>query len=49
MKKYEKPQITKTEFEVRDIIASSNIFEDIADVDKVGAGDFEILIGRDNW
>lgn len=53
MKKYEKPQINTEKLEVRNIIAASNIFEDLADLDKMDAGNFEDLIqqemAKENW
>ncbi len=46
MKKYEKPQIATEKLEVRNIIAASNIFEGLADLDKMDAGDFEYLVQK---
>ena len=49
MKKYEKPQIETKEFNIADIIAISNAFEGLVDLDKSKAEDFGSIIARENW
>jgi len=49
MKKYEKPQIETKELNVADIIAISNAFEGIVDLDKSKAEDFNDIKNRENW
>ena len=53
MKKYGKPQISTEVLEARDIIAASNIFEGLADLDRMDAGNFSDLvqqeIAKENW
>lgn len=49
MKKYEKPQIETKELNIADIIAISNAFEGIVDLDKSKAEDFSDIIARQNW
>ena len=49
MKKYVKPQIETGKFEVEDIISASNIFEDIADLDKFKIDNFNDVIAKENW
>ena len=49
MKKYVKPQIETKELNVTDIIAVSNAFEGIVDLDKSKAEDFSDIAARENW
>ena len=49
MKKYVKPQIETKELNIADIIAISNAFEGLVDLDKSKAEEFSNIVARENW